>query len=221
VGQHTSREEIRNLLERGREIRGYGYPASSLELFLRAARLAPEDDEVRGELQATRDQIRQLSDVVEACDHDPVRTSTDTKALLELVGALTGLGREEEAIVAARQAVAVSPDDWEALFTLGNLLNNDAQYEAALAVFDRLIAVEPEVSGFWTFKGMVLCNLRRCQDMLPVLYRAVTLDPNDAMAWGYIVHALSALGRKEEADAASNREQTALEACRKKYQDAE
>ncbi len=209
VGGHTSREELRDLLERGRNVRGCGYPASSLELFLRAARLAPDDDEIHRDLQATRDQIRKLLRVVEAYDHDPVRTSTDTKALLELVYALTGLSREEEAVAAARQAVAVAPDDWDTLFTLGHQLNNAGRYEEAVAVFDRLIALDPEYTAGWTFKGMVLCNLRRYPEALSVLYRAVTLDPLDVGGWAHTVLALSALGRTEDAKAARKRERTA------------
>lgn len=221
MGGHTSREELRDLLERGRNVRKYGSPASSLEFFLRAARLAPDDDEVLAELQATREQVRMLLDVVESCDQDIAYTATNAKKLLELVHALTSLGRDKEAIAAAKQAVVVDPEDWEILFTLGDLLNNNLQYEAALAVFDRLIAVEPELSISWSFKAMVLRNLGRYQDILPVGYRAVTLDPNDAMGWMYVVLALSALGREEDADAARKQEQAARQECIDKYKDTD
>jgi tetratricopeptide (TPR) repeat protein len=205
----TRHEEIRDLLERGRNLRGCGYPSAALPFFVRAARLEPENDEICAEVQATRRTIHELLLVVEACDRDPFRTSRDVPALLKLADALTRLDRKDEALVAARQAAAVAPDDWETLFTLGNKLNNSDRYEEALAVFDRLIALDPEYAGGWTFKGMALCNLRRYSEALGALHRALTLDPLDVGGWRLTVVALSALGRTNDAKAARKRERAA------------
>jgi tetratricopeptide (TPR) repeat protein len=169
----------------------------------------PDDEEIRAELRATRGRIRALLRIVEACDRDPVRTSTDVPTLLKLVDALTGLDREDEAIAAARQAAVVAPDDWEALFTLGHQLNNSGRFEEALAAFERFIALVPECAGGWTFKGMALCNLQRYSEALAALYRAVTLDPLDVGGWTLTVLALTALGRMDDAKAARKRERTA------------
>jgi tetratricopeptide (TPR) repeat protein len=209
MSERATHEEIRDLLERARNLRGCGYLSASLPFFVRAVHLAPDDDEIRAELQVTRDRIHKLLAVVDACELDLARTATDWQALLRLADALVRLDREEEAVAAARQAVTIQPDNWEALFTLGNLLNSSGQFEEAAVVFDRLIAVEPDFSGGWTFKAMVLCNLRRYADALPLLYRAVTLNPNDVGGWAHTVLALTALGRKKEAHAARKRERAA------------
>src|SRR5258708_2281582 len=135
MSEQASHEEVRDLLERGRTCRKSGYASASFPYFLRAARLAPDNDEIRDERQKTRDRIQKLLDVVDASEQDLARTSTSTEALLRLVHALTGLYREDEAVPMARQAVTVDPDDVEALFTLGNLLNPSDHYEEAVAVF--------------------------------------------------------------------------------------
>lgn len=204
--------EVQELLTRGRNLRGCGYPARSLPFFLRAAQLAPDSQEARLELQTTRDQIHELFVVVSRQEQALADHSADGEALCAMARALRCLDRDDEAVTALQRALAVDPDDWEALFHLGIVLNDNGQYEEALAVYERLSALEPAWSRPWACKGMVLCNLRRYADALPILNHALALDATNIMAWTMKVHALFMLGWEEEARAARKREYAARRA---------
>lgn len=60
MSENASPDEIRDLLSRGRNVRECGCVASSLQLFLRAAHLAPDNDEGCAELDAACDQIHAM-----------------------------------------------------------------------------------------------------------------------------------------------------------------
>lgn len=204
--------EVQELLTRGCNLRGCGYPARSLPFFLRAAQLAPDSEEARLELQTTRDQIHELFAVVSQQEQVLADHPADGEALCAMARALRRLYRDDEAVTALQRALAVDPDDWEALYRLGHILNDSGRYEEAIAVYERLNALEPEWSHPWACKGMVLCNLRRYADALPILDHALALDATDIMAWTMKVQALFMLGREEEACAARKREYAARRA---------
>lgn len=194
--------ELQEILTRGRNLRGCGYPARSLPFFLRATQLAPDNQEARQELQITRDQIHALFAVVSQQEHALADHPVQGEALRALADALTRLDRDDEALTALQQALVVDPDDREALMKLGHLLNDNGQYEEAIVLYERLSTLEPEWSHPWACKGMALCNLRRYADALPELDHAIALDAGDILGWTMKVHALCMLGRDEEARAA-------------------
>jgi tetratricopeptide (TPR) repeat protein len=203
---------VLDLLTRGRNLRGCGYPVRALPFFLRAVHLAPDNEAANAELKETRDKIHELFDVVSHGEEVLAPNPTDRQILLALAHALTRLDRDEEAEATLESALELNRTDWEALFHLGHLLNNGARYEEALEVFDRLIAFDPDWSGAWAFKGMVLCNMHRYTDALPILDQALAIDPNDIGGWTEKVRALYALGRNEEARAAHKLENAARRA---------
>jgi tetratricopeptide (TPR) repeat protein len=212
MATQSRHDEVLDLLTRGRNLRGCGYPVRALPYFLRAVHLAPDNKEANAELKVTRDKIHGLFDVVSNSEEVLAGHSTDSQVLLALANAFTRLDRDEEAEAALESALDLDRTDWEALFHLGHLLNNCGRYEEALAVFDRLIAVDTDWSHPWACKGMVLCNMHRYAEALPILDQALAIDPNDIGGWTEKVRALYALGRDEEARAAHKRENAARRA---------
>jgi Flp pilus assembly protein TadD len=202
-------DEARDLVEQSRNLHSFGHPVRALPLVLRAAHLAPDDEEVREALRATREQIRHLFAEVTQCEQTLAAHPVDGPALLALADALTHLDRNTEAETPLARALDANAGDWEALYHLGHLLNNTGRFDAALAAFERLSVLEPDLSLSWTFQGMVLSNLRRPADALPMLERALALNPKDIGVWTMKVRALRMLGREPEAREAYQHERAA------------
>jgi tetratricopeptide (TPR) repeat protein len=205
-------EQVSEWIERGRNLRGCGYPARAIPLFLRALRLDPDHAKAREELESTRAEVRRLQAAVSQCETRLASNPSDRKALLKLADALVRLDRDDEARAALQQVLACDDEDAEALFDLGHLLNNSFYYEEALTAFRRLAKVEPDWAHPLACQGMVLCNMRRYEEALPILDQAIALDPNDICGWTEKVRALRALGREQEARRAYEQERVARRA---------
>jgi tetratricopeptide (TPR) repeat protein len=199
MSRSTVTKEVRGLLAEGRSHCDWGRPVRALPLMLRAAHLAPEDEEARHAVQTTRDEIRRLFAEVTRCEGTLAAHPTDGPALRALATALKRLDREDEAETVLVRALDANAADWKALLNLGHLLNDSMRFEEAIAVFERLSTVEPTLSLGWTFQGMALCNMQRAADALPVLEHALSLNPQDIGAWNQKVRALRMLGRDLEA----------------------
>lgn len=205
-------EQLADLITRGRNLRGCGYPAGAIPFFLRALQLAPDHVQAREDLELTRAEVRRLQCEASGCETHLERDPNDRETLLKLANALVRLDRDEEARTVLERALALDDQDWEALFELGHLLNNNAYYEEALATFRRLAEVMPDWAHPLACQGMVLCNMRRYQEALPVLDQAISLDPNEILGWTEKVSTLRALGREEEAHTAYEQERVARRA---------
>jgi tetratricopeptide (TPR) repeat protein len=202
-------EEARDLLVRGRNLYECGYPVRALRFVLRAAHLAPDNEEARHAVQTTRDEIHRLFGEVTRCEAMLAAHPTDAPTLLALADALTRLDRNAEAKATLERALDIDASNADALFDLGNLLNNSDRYEEALAVFDRLNVLRPTWAIPWSLKGMVLNNLLRPAEALPVLEHALTIDPGEVGAWTAKVWTLRTLGREAESQEAYQHERAA------------
>ncbi len=118
---------------------------------------------------------------------------------------LKDLARHEDARSSFDRALALRPDDIEALNNRGLVLSSLGQRDAALADFDRAVALRPDFAAAHLNRGMVLTHLRRPDEALASFDRALAVQPDQAEAWCNRGDALHELGRIEDAVASYDR----------------
>lgn len=80
---------------------------------------------------------------------------------------------------ALRDAIALDPENADALFILGSLLHDKGFPTEAAALLRRAIAHNPNHAGYHQNLGNALGVLRRWQEMEAAFRTAIALDPND------------------------------------------
>ncbi|QSX79095.1 tetratricopeptide repeat protein [Agrilutibacter solisilvae] len=103
-------------------------------------------------------------------------------------------GAADEALAAARQAVAAEPHDPTAQRLLASALRMTGDIAGAMTVVDQALALSPEDAGLHMERGSLLLTDRgQLDEAQAALARSVGLDPNQFPA--YILQAQLALGR--------------------------
>jgi tetratricopeptide (TPR) repeat protein len=82
------------------------------------------------------------------------------------VGALSNLGRHEEAMQYIDRALAIEPNNVNALTNKGITLAGSGRYEEAIGSFDRVLKIDPNYSPALVNKGVALGNLGRHQEAM-------------------------------------------------------
>ena len=85
-------------------------------------------------------------------------------------------GRMAAALAELDAALAIRPDDAEALLNRGNVLRALDRHEEALAAFDAALVARPDFAQGWNNRGVMLKALGRFEDALDSLDRALALD---------------------------------------------
>lgn len=86
------------------------------------------------------------------------------------------------AIVRLEQALAIAPDDFEALVNLGIALDRNGRSDAALDCYRRAVAINPESPVAFNNLGTALWRLGRGEEALKAFRSALALNPRDASA---------------------------------------
>lgn len=129
----------------------------------------------------------------------------DRRTVAEVVRLATDLHRDgklDEAERGYRQALAVAPDDADALHRLGQLLSTRGQHVAAKRCFTRLAALRPDTHKAW------LCLARACEalgqddEAFDAYREVIRLRPDLAEAFSGLAALLVRLGRIEAVNAA-------------------
>ncbi len=107
--------------------------------------------------------------------------------------------REEAAIAAYRDALAVQPDMLKALRTLGFLLAEKKDYGGAEAMLARAAELAPDDAGTWFNLGYVRDKATRRRPAIEAFQRAIALNAKLDRAWYGMGLAHAALGEHEEA----------------------
>lgn len=107
-------------------------------------------------------------------------------------------GRRQEAEALYRQALALQPDQPDALHLLGQLEHGRGRLAEALALFDRAVSVRP-TAAFWVSLGGVLLDLQRWDEAAGAMRRAIALDPGRAEAHNALGFALLTTGGRDGA----------------------
>ncbi|MEM7146566.1 MAG: tetratricopeptide repeat protein [Verrucomicrobiota bacterium] len=158
-----------------------------------AVRAMPEYEEAMGALGSGNFE-RVLSRVAEMELY--VNGSSVTRYLA--ARAYDGMGEVDASKDASRAAVERSPDDVEALYFHGRLLQATGD-PGATAVFEHIVEVDEKVLEAWHELGNQYFGLERGEDALGAYERALSLNPGHVGARDGKARILEARGRLEEA----------------------
>ena len=123
----------------------------------------------------------------------------------KVLGAVLGTtGRKSEAVDANQTAVALSPQDADAHFNLGNTLKELGRLDEALASYTQAIALKPDFAQAHYNLGNTLKDLGRLDEALTSFTQAIALKPDYAKAHYNLGNTLKELGRLDEALASYN-----------------
>jgi predicted O-linked N-acetylglucosamine transferase (SPINDLY family) len=114
---------------------------------------------------------------------------------------LSGLGLQEQAIGAYREALSIRPEFPEALINLGDLLLRKASAADALPLLERAVQIRPGDGAALVNQGNALQALRRHAEALLCYDRALVALPGNADVLNNRANALLALTRFAEAEA--------------------
>ena len=114
-------------------------------------------------------------------------------------GALSALGRHEEAIACFDKALAVNPRYAHCWNNKGAVLFAIRRYEESLSCFDKSLTIDANQVNAWSNMGNVLETLGRHEEAIRCQDKALNLEPRDSTTWNNKGNALHALRRYEEA----------------------
>jgi tetratricopeptide (TPR) repeat protein len=115
------------------------------------------------------------------------------------------LGREEDALAAATQAVESDAHSALALVQRAATLRALGRYDEALSDVDAALAITPDVSAVLIERGRVLRGLNRLTEALASYEGALETDPHNYDAWVGVIRTLGDLGRYHDVFSAGER----------------
>jgi len=93
-------------------------------------------------------------------------------------------GRNDEAINAYQQAIAVKPDNPSYYNNLGNILGRTGKIDEARAAYTKAAELDPPNAAMaWRNFGISLYQAQRMVEAVEPLKKATELDPKNAQAW--------------------------------------
>jgi tetratricopeptide (TPR) repeat protein len=105
----------------------------------------------------------------------------------------------DDAIAAARKAIALDPSNAGAHRDLGAALRARGQIAEAIACFRKAIELDPRHAGAYSDLGTTLHAAGRLDDAIACYRKAIELDPRNAAAFIRLGNALQHRGQSEEA----------------------
>jgi tetratricopeptide (TPR) repeat protein len=114
-------------------------------------------------------------------------------------GALSNLGRYEEALQAADEAIKIAPKEYVAYTNRAFALNRLGRYEEALQTANEAIKIAPKEYVPYTNRASALNRLGRYEEALQAADEAIKIAPEEGAGYTNRAFALNRLGRYEEA----------------------
>jgi tetratricopeptide (TPR) repeat protein len=124
--------------------------------------------------------------------------SADIQTLRQAAETLRREGREEEAIVTLRRALAVAPKDADVLLALAGCLMDLDRRSDALPVFKAVLDVDPLCAEAHYGAGECLATLGAVDDAQARFEAALALDPDHADAGGALANLFARTGNWRE-----------------------
>jgi predicted O-linked N-acetylglucosamine transferase (SPINDLY family) len=159
-------------------------------------------------IAAARDDER-IARLAEAAARQPNRAGPQRA----LADALHELGRRREAAEAYRRALALAPDDGEALWGLGCALETLGHHAGAMSSFEKLVAVNPAHGYGFHNLGRALFKLGRVDAALAAFARATELLGRNAMTQGNVATMIPGCASADHAAVREARRAWAALAC--------
>jgi adenylate cyclase len=110
--------------------------------------------------------------------------------------------QHEQAITAAKRAIALAPNDAEGYANLGQILLFAGRPEEVISLVEKAMRLNPRYPvRYSSFLGMAYVLARRYEEALAVLQSATLRNPNNPAPHLHLLVSYSELGRDEEARA--------------------
>ncbi len=135
-----------------------------------------------------------------ACDSKPARPAATMQQDLAVTGTQSFQGIEQ-----MKARLAMNPNDFEALATLGDMYFEARQYVEAFQTYDRAIAVNPQCADCYNDRGLSLFYIGDPTSALESFDKAIAIDPGFTHAWLSKGYVLISEGRYQEAVAPLNK----------------
>jgi tetratricopeptide (TPR) repeat protein len=171
-------------------LRGLGRNGEALELFLRYARLVPDDYQGLGQIGNCLADLGRFAEA-ESYLRRALELVDDATTHYSLGFVLTRLGRAAEAVGEYERALERDPSHVEARTNLAVTLVGLGQLERAARELTRVLAIDPENAGAHTNLGLVLAQQGQFERAVREFREALRIDPQQAEART----ALEVLGR--------------------------
>jgi tetratricopeptide (TPR) repeat protein len=142
---------------------------------------------------------KKYSEVERLCTAILVAYGEFFDALHLLALAQSELGRSSAALDSYDRALAVRPDDAEALYNRGNTLQELGRFKEAVENYERALAVGADFAEVLNNRGVAVQKLGRFKDALESYEKALAVRPDYAEALNNCGNALQEVGRFEEA----------------------
>lgn len=134
------------------------------------------------------------------CEEKPASPATQQQQVQTPVNSVAMQGIET-----LKARLAMNPNDFQALSTLGDLYFESQQYINAFNTYDKAIAVNPNCADCFNDRGLSLYYLGDVTSALESFDRAISIDPGYKHAWLSKGYVLTAQGRYSEAVAPLNK----------------
>ncbi len=174
-----------------------GQDAAALPFYDRSLALKPDYPEAIEARARLLQRAENWEDAIAACDaflqFQPARALTAKAAILH------GLGRNEEAVQAYRQLIAISPNDATAWYNCGAILAARGEQAESYDYFRKALECDPGYGLALYGAATALQKLGRLEEALAVCGELLTQDPAEFKAWFLRGNILYALGRTAEA----------------------
>ena len=165
-----------SLAARATALDSEGNAAAALALLWEAAQVAPGDAEIQHRLGEALERIGALDAATEAFRRAVAIRPGFRKAVNNLVLALVKNGRGGEAVARARALAEESPDDADALFTLG-LAQSEQDVAQAIDTFRRVLALAPRHTLARYNLALVLRRSDRLTEAIAELEQVLAIHP--------------------------------------------
>ncbi len=131
--------------------------------------------------------------------NETTTSNADILHLLETGRAHFLAGRLPEAEDAYRQALAIEPQNPDALHLLGTLAFRAGNAPAAIDLIGRAIAIKPAAAEYWANIASILNSEKRHPQAGAAASQAIRLRPDYAEAYYHLANALEGCNEKEKA----------------------
>jgi tetratricopeptide (TPR) repeat protein len=144
--------------------------------------------------------MKRYDDAVEAYDNALSLDGSNLDALINKGLILQGaLGDSSGAIESLRKAVEIAPQNGQAWYNLGIVLESSESYDQSLMALRNATDLDPSLAMAWYHQGRVLARMESYNASLAALEEATRMDNRNAAAWNEKGLVLLTLGREREA----------------------
>ena len=154
----------------------------AVEWFAHAIRQAPKLDYLKN-LAAALHRVGRLEEALKAYDKALMFAPEDAEIWMNIGNALAQVGRHDEASLGFEHALSLNPRLPGASMGRGRALFKLARYEEALACFNDLVSEsEADDADIAHMRSTCMMHMRRFDEALPLVERALALNPGNAGA---------------------------------------